>query len=568
MGVGATNVLDRVAASIGELQEAIPLFKDGIDLPYGGVLLALPALLANGLLRGIKDFFKLPKGFYGLESIFLLLGFLALARIKNPEALRYCSPGEWGKLLGLDRIPEVKTLRAKIEYLSQKKDEIYTWGAELSRNWMLEDNPEGVDSLFYVDGHVRVYFGSQTKLPRHYVSRTKLKLRATVDYWVNGLGGNPFFLINKAVDPGLLKALEEEIVPHLEENNLKVVSEEELLKNPYHHHFILIFDREGWSPEFMKRMKTKRIACLTYRKYQEKNWPLEEFQKHTIITFSGNIIDVHLAERGTLLKNGLWAREVRRLGGDKEHQTSIITTDYTSELSVVAAQMAERWSQENFFKYMKEHYNIDRLVHYSVDAIPETTQVINPLYRELEGKVRSLTSKYSRKCAEFGSLHLEEEIDPKKIEKFEQKKAKLQEESEVLKEKLNLLKEERKKIKKHIPIESLSEDEKFKQLSAPRKHFIDTVKMIAYRAETAMVNIIRFSMFNKKDDARSLLRALYKTETDLRVDYEKNTLTVLLHHQANQALDKSIQHLCSELNETETIFPGTTLRLIYKLGSS
>jgi hypothetical protein len=329
MGVGATNVLDRVAASIGELQEAIPLFKDGIDLPYGGVLLALPALLANGLLRGIKDFFKLPKGFYGLESIFLLLGFLALARIKNPEALRYCSPGEWGKLLGLDRIPEVKTLRAKIEYLSQKKDEIYTWGAELSRNWMLEDNPEGVDSLFYVDGHVRVYFGSQTKLPRHYVSRTKLKLRATVDYWVNGLGGNPFFLINKAVDPGLLKALEEEIVPHLEENNLKVVSEEELLKNPYHHHFILIFDREGWSPEFMKRMKTKRIACLTYRKYQEKNWPLEEFQKHTIITFSGNIIDVHLAERGTLLKNGLWAREVRRLGGDKEHQTSIINVSST-----------------------------------------------------------------------------------------------------------------------------------------------------------------------------------------------------------------------------------------------
>ena len=128
--------------------------------------------------------------------------------------------------------------------------------------------------------------------------------------------------------------------------------------------------------------------------------------------------------------------------------------------------MAERWSQENFFKYMKEHYNIDKLVHYSVDAIPETTQVINPLYRALEGKIRSLASKYSRKCAEFGSLHLEEEIDPKKIEKFEQKKAKLQEETEVLKEKLKLLKEERKKIKKHIPIENLPEDEKFKQLSA------------------------------------------------------------------------------------------------------
>jgi prepilin-type processing-associated H-X9-DG protein len=135
---------------------------------------------------------------------------MALARIKSVEKLRYCSPGEWGKLLGLDRIPEAKTLREKIGFLS-RQGEPYQWAGELGREWM-EMEPEAAGVL-YVDGHVRVYNGHQTELPRHYVSRQKLCLRATTDYWVNAMDGQPFFVINKEIDPGLLQVLEDEIVP-------------------------------------------------------------------------------------------------------------------------------------------------------------------------------------------------------------------------------------------------------------------------------------------------------------------------------------------------------------------
>ena len=88
-------------------------------MPNGGVLLGLPGLLSMGLLRHTKNYFHLPNGYYGIESIFLLLGFMALARLKTIESLRYCSPGEWGKLLGLDRVPEAKTLRQKIQLLTR-----------------------------------------------------------------------------------------------------------------------------------------------------------------------------------------------------------------------------------------------------------------------------------------------------------------------------------------------------------------------------------------------------------------------------------------------------------------
>jgi len=181
MGVGADNVLDRMAASVGELTAVEPVFRAVSDVPNGGVLLALPALLAIGLLHQADKYFQLPKGYYGLESLFLILAFLALARLPSLEQLRYCAPGEWGKLLGLDRIPEVRTLRKKLALLSEQ-EQASCWSAELCAQWMGEDPDKA--AVLYVDGHVRVYHGHQTQLPRHYVARQKLCLRATTDYWV------------------------------------------------------------------------------------------------------------------------------------------------------------------------------------------------------------------------------------------------------------------------------------------------------------------------------------------------------------------------------------------------
>jgi hypothetical protein len=105
---------------MGLLDAAPPRFPVACDVPKGGVLLALPALLAVGLLRHTTALYGLPNGFYGITSIFLLLALMALARIKSIEQLRYVAPGEWGNLLGLDRIPEVRTLRQRLEILCQQ----------------------------------------------------------------------------------------------------------------------------------------------------------------------------------------------------------------------------------------------------------------------------------------------------------------------------------------------------------------------------------------------------------------------------------------------------------------
>lgn len=134
MGMAATNTIERILASVGAGNAQEPSFQPAIDLENGGVLLALPALLAMGLLRHTKNYFSLPKGYYGIESIFLLLAFMALCRVKSMESLRYLPPGEWGKLLGLDRIPEVKTLREKLANLASQGTETQ-WSTKLCNGW-------------------------------------------------------------------------------------------------------------------------------------------------------------------------------------------------------------------------------------------------------------------------------------------------------------------------------------------------------------------------------------------------------------------------------------------------
>lgn len=158
MGMGCTRVVERVCAAAGLIEAAPSRFEIAESVAQGGVLWALPALLANGLLRHAPDCFRLPPGFYSLVQILVLLATMALARVKTLEQLRYQPAGEWGKLQGLDRIPEVRTLREKVKELAQP-EAVDQWSKTLSQEWLAQE-PEAAGFL-YVDGHVRVYHGAR-----------------------------------------------------------------------------------------------------------------------------------------------------------------------------------------------------------------------------------------------------------------------------------------------------------------------------------------------------------------------------------------------------------------------
>ena len=565
MGYATTRSLERVAAAMGQLAAAPIAFQTACDVPHGGVLLALPALLAQGLLRYSPERYQLPEGFYGLDSIFLLLGFMALARIGSLEQLRYEPPGEWGKLLGLDRIPEVRTLRAKLKLLCQDLGRALRWNAELAKEWIARQ--QDAELYFYCDGHVRVYHGEQTALPRHYIARERLCLRATTDYWINAMDGQPYLYVNKEVDPGLIATLKQDVIPWLEASVPKSPEQQKrLAEDPRAHWFTVVFDREGYSPELFEQMRQKRIAVLTYHKFPKQDWSSAEFTSHSVELSGGETVSLKLAERGTQLSNKLWVREIRKLT-DSGHQTPMLTTNFQAPMTALAVSLFARWSQENFFRYMREHYSLDRLVEYGTEPIPDAISVVNPQWRKLDSQIRSKTGQRYRLTAQFGALALSEQPTESELQGYQQRKGQLQEQIQHLDREIDTLKQQRPQTPHHIPVKSLPEEDRFTRLRTERKHFVDTIKMIGYRAETSLASLLRQHLA-RSDDARVLLRQLFQNEVDLISDSAHQTLTVRLHHFTQAAHDQAIAQLCATLNETQTVFPGTHLKLIFEIGSS
>jgi prepilin-type processing-associated H-X9-DG protein len=504
----------------------------------------------------------LPRGYYQLVHIFLLVAFLALARVKSLEGLRYCAPGEWGKVLGLDRAPEVRTLREKLRLLGQEQW-VAGWAKDLSRFWMGRE-PESAGVL-YVDGHVRVYHGSAARLPKHYVSRQRLCLSATTDYWVNATDGKPFFVVHRPVDPGLLKVLEEEIVPRLEAEVPNQPSAEELAADARLDKFIVVFDREGYSPDAIKRLKQKRIGVLTYHKHPGPDWPESEFEAVNVKLASGNLEEMRLAERRSTLSNGLEVREIRHLD-DRGHQTSVLATTEGLSRGAVAAGMFGRWSQENFLKYMRENHALDRLISHEFEQMDETTMVVNPAWRKLNAKLHRLKAKLQPALVRFGAMNLTDTIEPKVVEKFLHQKAKLRQEIEELQKEIQICKAQLAGVPRHVPIGQVAQADRFDRLSSGSKDLVDTIKLVAYRAETAMAQVLREALpQGRRGEERRLLQALYASEADLIPEPDAGIPRVRVHYPANAMLARAVAKLCEELTATETVFPTTKLRLVYEL---
>ena len=565
MGIACTRPCERVMAALGRLPGgATTQFQPCRDVSFGGVLCALPALAANGLFRHLGTLPELS-GYYRKFHVMLLLAYMALCRIKIVERLQYESPGELGKLMGLDRIPEVRCLRNKVSQLSQDEAS-QLWAGSLSKEWM-EQNPELAGTL-YVDGHVRLYHGGLTKLPKRYVTRQRLCLRGTTDYWVNDALGQPFFSIERPIDHGMLEALQSDIVPRLLKDVPGQPTDEQLQADPYRSRFVIIFDREGYSPAFFRQMwQDHRIACITYHKYPKDAWPESWFTATEVTMPNGEVVTMKLAEMGSWIgsrSDGLWVREIRKLTASG-HQTSLISTAYGLLGLENAASLFSRWSQENFFRYMMEHFAIDALSEYGTETISGTTRpVVNPARRELDRQSRSVKSKLTRRQARFAALTLHPQAEESEIKKWEREKSDLQEEIEQSEHELAVLKERMQSTPKHLEWDELPEGEKFERLAPSRKRLTDTIKLVAYRAETALAMILREEL-SHPDEARSLLRDLFRSDADIYPDEAAGVLEVRLHTLANPRSNRAIQHLLDHLNASEFVYPGTTLRLTYTL---
>jgi transposase len=546
-GVATKREEERALAPTGLLPEAPAQFEAAQSVAKAGVLVALPALLNEGLLEvGQQIYGQLRNGYYGLTTMLLTFGMMALVRIKSAEGLSSYAPGEFGLVLGLDRAPEMKTVRRKLSELAERGQ-----GLEFSRafaNRWSEQAPHTLGYL-YLDGHVRPYHGRTHKLPKTHVQRRRLCMPATTDYWVNDANGEPLMFVTAPANEGLLAMMEGELLPEIR----KLAGEERRVT--------LVFDREGWSPKRFKKWKNASFDVITYRKGKYRQWQRRAFKEVTV-EVSGRKVKYLLGERMLRVAKGFRMREVRRLCGDG-HQTSVVTTRNDLPIETVALRMFSRWQQENFFRYMRQEFALDHLPTTAVEPADPERSVPNPAVKEKKrelGRVKAELTKAEQAYGQHAHENPEKKI--RTVRGFKISHAELGHKIKELGIERERLAADLKALPKRVPVRETMDDALIVQLERERKIITDTFKMVAYRAETQLANLVGPLLPHRDDEARKFMRQVFELPADLLPDYKQGTLVVRMHSMATPRHNHVLATLCDVLNDLAVCYPGTELRLV------
>ena len=546
-GVATTRAAERALAPTGLLVEAVPRFDAAESVAKAGVLVALPALLGQGLVEvGQPLYGSLKHGYDGVTSMLLSFGLMALVRIKSTEGLTHHAPGEFGRVLGLDRAPEMKTARRKLAELAGRGRAL-----EFSRAFAERWATEAPDTLgyLYIDGHVRPYHGRTLTLPKTHVPRRRLCMPATTDYWVNDANAEPLLFITAPANEGLLAMMEQEVLPQI-----RTLAGDE-------RRVTLIFDREGWSPKTFRTWKTAGFDVITYRKGTYRDWQRRCF-KNVTVDVSGRKVKYLLAERLVRVAKGFRMREVRRLC-DNGHQTSVVTTRHDLSCETVARRMFSRWQQENFFRYMRHEFALDHLPTTAVEPADPARSVPNPAVKEKQRERGQVTAQLTKAEQAYGQrAHDNPEQQRHTVRGVTISQAELGRTIKKLRSARAHLAAEITALPARVPVRETLNAEPTVRLERERKIITDTVKMVAYRAETQLANLVGPLLPSRHDEARTFMRQVFELPADLLPDYERGELKVRLHSMTTPRDNRALASLCGVLNELDVHYPDTELKLV------
>jgi len=528
--------------------ESAIVFESRRAVPLAGVLLAVPALMATGLLEAARATYgRLRHAVYGLRATILVLFACALVRRPRPEALKGTDPTALGDVLGLLRAPEVKTVRRKLREIAQV-GKAHALLRALAARWLRPR--DDVLGVLYVDGHVRVYHGTR-KLPKAHVAQKNLCVPATTDVWVNDVEGEPVFVVTAPANAAMTTMLPD------------LLAELEALGGG--RTGTAVFDRGGWSPKLFAQLIGRGWHILTYRKGKRRKHPRRGFAEQRL-RIEGREVRYTLSERPVRLRNGLRLREIAELRDDGD-QTIFVTSHFEHAGVLLAYRMFERWRQENYFRYMKENFALDALVDYGVEADDPRREVPNPARKRLDKTFREAQAELAELERTYGAAAADNaEAERRTMRGFKIAHGKVGQALRAARARVVTLKEQRDTTPKRVPIGQVLGPAQVVRLTLERKLFTDAIKAAAYRAESMLLRLLRPHFKRADDEGRAFLRAAMQLPADLVV--EGDQLRVRFAPMSAPRFTSALRALCDELNALAPHFPETTYRLRYEVAES
>jgi transposase len=549
---------ERAVARRGLLGEAVPVFTAGAKYPLAGLLLAFPALRAAGLLGCAHGVYgRLRAGFYGLDATLITLVFLALLREARAEGATRIPPAALGRVLGLDRAPEVKTIRRKLGELAaagKAEDLVMALGRRHAAA------RPGAAGFLYVDGHARVYSGTR-KVQKTHVARLKFPAPATGETWVTDADGDPVFVVIGEPSQSLAAGLRD-LLPHLRQ-----------IAGPGRR-VTIGFDRGGWSPELFAGITGAGFDILTWRKGAIPDLPATAFSTVTHTGEHGRERTWDLADTtvqiaittGQRAGEMITLRQVTRRTTDRKgrlRQVHILTSRTDLAAAEISYRMSARWREENYFRYARIHFNLDALDSYAATPDDPARLVPNPAKKAAAARVKeagaAADAAGQARDAALLALHSPAPGQPAVI--TNQMLNALNEPAEAACAELDAAQETGAGTPARLPLGDVAPGTV--RLDTETKLITHAIRMAACNTETMLARALQGHYARAEDEAYALIREALTTAGD--IEPAESELRVRLEPLSAPRRTRALAALCQQLSTTQTCYPGTSLILRYEV---
>jgi len=550
---------ERVLARFGLIAAAPPVFTGCARAPLAGLLLALPALVATGLIEDAHTVYGgLPNGFYSLDTMLCESVFRALLGAARAEGATRIDPPALGRVLGLDRSPEVKTIRRKIKCLAEA-GKAGDWIAAMAARHVAA-HPEQA-AVLYVDGHVRAYQGTR-KIAKTHVPRLKFPAPATLETWVTDAGGDPLLVV--MAHPGASLAAElRRLIPQLR----TMVGDGRRV--------LVGFDRGGWSATLFADLHAAGFDTLTWRKGKIADIEQSAFAEHTHIDSRGRTHTWALADTEVTLditegpRGGqvFAMRQISLFDTARTRQMHILTTRRDLTPGEVRYRMGSRWRQENHYRYARIHFDLDSHDSYRAGDDDPTRMVPNPAkktaYQQVEKARRAMQS--AQHTAEAALLAAHSPQPGTTVVLTNAMVNTINTDVHTAQHALDTAAAAHQAIPARLPLAQVHPGQQV--LDTETKLIHHALRIAAYNtAQTLARAILTATGYTRADDeAHTLIRTALAGSGDIIPDH--GTLHIRLDPLPAPRHTAAIDELCQVLNDTNTIYPGTRLTLRFSIKS-
>jgi hypothetical protein len=492
----------------------------------------------------------------------------ALAGEPRAEGATRVDPFALGRVLGLDRAPEVKTIRRKITALAAtgRAEELLATMAARHLARLDATNPD-LAAVFYVDGHVRAYQGGR-KVAKTHIARLRFPAPATVETWVSDAAGDPVLVV--MAQPASSLAMElRRLLPDLRQ----AVGDQRRV--------LVGFDRGGWSPALFAHMHAAGFDVLTWRKGTTENIDETQFADVTHLDDHGRTNSWRVADTTVDLATNddgdtFTMRQVTlqvantKTGRDKDGQDStrqihILTTRTDLSPGQVIYRMGSRWRQENYFRYARMHFDLDSHDAYATTQDDPARLVPNPAKKKAHRQVLAARAGYERSLAYTDAALLDAFTPPpgQAVNITNQAHDALTADLRRAEVDLDTAQTAHRAVPTRLPLAQVNPGQQV--LDIQTKLITHAIRMAAFNTITALARAIRVhtSYARADDEAHNLIRQALTGSGD--IDPGDGVLTVRLDPLPTQRATTAIAELCEHLTATQTRYPGTDLVLRYEV---